>query len=91
MTSNHIGLLSAAPTALGPASCKPSTSPVASPCSVSSRTYRAIPDLPFGHPQYLWLLIIDNTHGAAVNPCFKGGKGSPEHFRLVRVRGVMPW
>ena len=43
MTSNHTGLLSAAPAALGPASCKPFTPPVASPCSVSSRTYWAIP------------------------------------------------
>ena len=25
-------------------------------------------------PQCLWLLIIDSTHGAAVNPGFKGGK-----------------
>jgi len=68
MISNHIGLLSAATAALGPASYKPVTPTVASPCSVSSRTdWRT---LPASVGLLSGLLITDNTLGAAVNPGF---------------------
>ena len=65
--SNHIGLLSAAPAALGPALSNPPPLP-----SLPHAVFRHVPTRPFPQPQLasspcLWILIIDNTHGAAVN------------------------
>ena len=80
MMSSHIGLLSAAPAALGPTSCKPFTCP-----SLPHAVFRRVPTGPFlqltlTSSQCLWLLTTDNTPGPAVNSGFKNRKGAQEAF-----------
>jgi hypothetical protein len=66
MISNHIGLLSATPAALGPASDKPFTPTVGPPCS-RHLPYWPLFEQPLTSYQGLLLLITGNTHGVKVN------------------------
>lgn len=76
MTSNHIGLLSAYPAALGLASCKRSTPPVVPHAVYGVCSPWPLLERPPASYKGLLVLIYDSAQNTVVNPGFTDRKGA---------------